>query len=253
MPEPAYLIVVTGEGDRPAGQALAHPGQRPGRIAGAVPVAGHHRRGDANADQDLPAWSQGLQAGGRHGQQRRGTDLHRKHASAQPQDLARDAIPRQARSRQPHVSRPAPSPSRLVGPSCRLQPAHWSNVPAGAGRSLGRKGSGRVHGRDLRIRSGSALNASIPVTSATHNDPYPRRSARLARSRTAAGPERMNGAAVTPSEPPPASATGTAAGFAVSMTATIRPPAADVWQESDRAFVLVDKAGEVQLAEALGV
>lgn len=79
----------------------------------------------------------------------------------------------------------------------------------------------------------STLNASIPVTSATHNDAYPRRSARLARSRTAAGPERMNGAAVTASEPPPASATGTLADCAVSITATIRLPSGDVWQKSD--------------------
>jgi hypothetical protein len=104
--ELAHLVVVTGEGDRATGQALtqqrdelSHPGQRPGRIVGAVPVAGHNRRGDAYADQDLAAGSQGLQAGGRHGQQRRGADLHRNHASTQPETR------RSARYRAKHAER----------------------------------------------------------------------------------------------------------------------------------------------------
>ena len=89
--ELSHLVVVTGERDRVAGQALAQQGeelthvrQRPSRITSAVPVAGHHRRGDADAEQDLPVGRQRLQGGGGHGQQRRRTDLHGQHAGAEP-------------------------------------------------------------------------------------------------------------------------------------------------------------------------
>jgi hypothetical protein len=89
--ESAHLVVVTGEGDRVTGQALAQQGkelahvrQRPGRVTSAVPVAGHYRRGDADAEQDLPVGRQRLQGGGGHGQQRRRTDLHGQHAGAEP-------------------------------------------------------------------------------------------------------------------------------------------------------------------------
>ena len=74
----------------------------------------------------------------------------------------------------------------------------------------------------------STENASMPVTSATQNESYPRRPARLARSTTAAAPERINGAAVTPSGLPPADAAGTTGGCAVSMTATMRLASDDV-------------------------
>ena len=53
--ESTHLVVVTSEGDGVAGQALAqqrdefaHVGQRPDRVTGPVPVAGHYRRGDAD-------------------------------------------------------------------------------------------------------------------------------------------------------------------------------------------------------------
>lgn len=74
----------------------------------------------------------------------------------------------------------------------------------------------------------------MPVTSATQNESYPRRSARLARSTTAAVPERINGAAVTPSGLPPADPAGTTGGCAVSMTATMRLASDVVWRESDQ-------------------
>jgi len=80
----------------------------------------------------------------------------------------------------------------------------------------------------------STENASMPVTSATQNESYPRRSARLARSTTAAVPERINGAAVTPSGLLPADAAGATGGCAVSMTATMRLASDDVWRESDQ-------------------
>jgi hypothetical protein len=86
-----HLVVVASEGDGVAGQALAqqrdefaHVGQRAGRVAGAVPVAGHHWRGDADTEQYLPVGRQRLQGGGGHGQQRWRTDLHGKHAGAEP-------------------------------------------------------------------------------------------------------------------------------------------------------------------------
>ena len=80
----------------------------------------------------------------------------------------------------------------------------------------------------------STENASMPVTSATQNESYPRRSARLATSTTAAVPERINGAAVTPSGLPPADAAGASDDGAVSMTATMRLASGDVWRESDQ-------------------
>ncbi len=76
--------------------------------------------------------------------------------------------------------------------------------------------------------------ASKPVSSATQNESYPRRPARLAKSTTAAVPERINGAAVTPSGLPPADAAGPTDGCAVSMTATMRLASDDVWRESDQ-------------------
>ena len=79
----------------------------------------------------------------------------------------------------------------------------------------------------------STENASMPVTSATQNESYPRRSARSARSTTAAGPERINGAPVTPSGLPPADAAGATGGCAVSMTATMRSAPDAVWRESE--------------------
>jgi AcrR family transcriptional regulator len=52
-----HLIVVTSKGDGVAGQALAqqrdefaHVGQWAGRVAGAVPIAGHYWRGDADTE-----------------------------------------------------------------------------------------------------------------------------------------------------------------------------------------------------------
>lgn len=61
------------------------------------------------------------------------------------------------------------------------------------------------------------------------------------RSQNHAGPsatridlDRMTGAAVTPGEPPPASATRVTAGCPVSMTVTIQPLSGVVWQESDQ-------------------
>ena len=80
----------------------------------------------------------------------------------------------------------------------------------------------------------STENASMPVTSATQNESYPRRPPRLAKSTTAAVPERINGAAVTPSGLPPADAAGATDGCAVSMTATMRLASDDVWRESDQ-------------------
>jgi hypothetical protein len=80
----------------------------------------------------------------------------------------------------------------------------------------------------------STENASMPVTSATQNESYQRRPARLAKSTTAAVPERINGAAVTPSGLPPADAAGATGGCAVSMTATMRLASDDVWRESDQ-------------------
>ncbi len=90
--EPAHLVEVALEGDRLAAEALLHeghvladPGQGPLAVGDAVPLLGHDRRGDADAEDDVDAGVQRLQRGAGHGDDHRRAQLEGQHAGAEPE------------------------------------------------------------------------------------------------------------------------------------------------------------------------